>query len=337
MKNLNVPYKSQWDDDATATANDCGPASIAMILSFYNKNLSTNDVFYKSGAGQGYVTFAQMTKAIADYGFRYEIVTGQTIEKMKSLIDSGIPPIVLIHYGALSTRQDKGFKGPHFVVLNGYDENGYYVKDPDFWGNYRNDGDNHFYTKAEFEEAWSTCHIDGNPDNSLIIIYPNQQTNQNVADHEQCNIKIKALQLDIDELIKDRNRLNDVIGFVKDPLILRWKAVADFFSLSNEEMNKAPEISLSKIKALKKSVDGFQDEMEAKLAIKDRECEQKISEISLAHKEELDTLKEKHNKEIEEEKKNKKIVYVDKPIEIFYKDKSTVERLKILLKILFSN
>lgn len=333
---LNVPYKSQWDDDATATANDCGPASAAMILNFYNKNLSTDEVFYKTGAGQGYVSFAQMMQAINQYGFRSEILTGQSIQKLKDLIDQGIPPIVLIHYGALSSRQDKGFKGPHFVVLRGYRDDGYFVNDPDFWGNYRTDGDNHFYTKAEFEEAWSTCHLDGNPDNSLIVIYPNQNTTTPIADHEQCNIKIRELQKDVDDLISQRNKLNDVIGFVKDPLILRWQKIANFFSLSEDQIDKAPEISLIKIKALKESVDGLPVEMEAKLAEKDRECEQKISKIASAHKDEIEVLTNKFDRELEEAKKSQKIIYKETPPAELYKEKDLTERISAIFTILFA-
>lgn len=70
-KILDVPYKSQWDDDARATQNDCGPASAAMIIASYGENHSIDDIFYKSGAGLGYVNFDQMRKAVQYYGFKY--------------------------------------------------------------------------------------------------------------------------------------------------------------------------------------------------------------------------------------------------------------------------
>lgn len=58
--NLSVPYKSQWDKDAIGTTNDCGPASIAMILNYYGLNVGTDDVFRATGAGQGLISFKQI-------------------------------------------------------------------------------------------------------------------------------------------------------------------------------------------------------------------------------------------------------------------------------------
>lgn len=190
---LNVPYKSQWDDDATATQNDCGPASIAMILNFYNEKLSTNDVFYKSGAGLGYVTFAQMFNSITSYGYRYELITGCSIGKLKEFVDKEIPVIALVHYGELASRQDQKFTGPHFFVVCGYDDNNYIVNDPNYWGNRREEGNKHYYSKDQFETAWTNASIDGNPSNSVIVIYPKTKPVQTSSLSEQDKKDIESM------------------------------------------------------------------------------------------------------------------------------------------------
>jgi len=339
MKNLDVPYKSQWDDDATATMNDCGPASIAMILSFYDKKLTTDEVFYKTGAGQGYVTFAQMTKAISDYGFKYDVLTEQTTEKLKSLIDQGIPPIVLVHYGSLSSRQDKGFSGAHFFVLRGYRDDGYFVNDPNFWGNYRIDGENHFYSKTEFEEAWSTCNIDGNPNNSIIVIYPNQ-TNTVIETSSDCELKFRELQALYDDLVLERNKLNDVIGKEKDPLILRWNQIATILKINKNDMNRAPELCLTQIETLQKSVANFPTEIDGEIAKANKECQVEISnqrsDLEIEHNNEILQLKKEFEKELENAKKGQKTIEKETPLDILYKNANLNKKLSGVLTILFS-
>lgn len=170
MINLKVPYKSQWDADANKTANDCGAASVAMILNYYGENVTTNDVFDKTGAGLGLISIAQIEKAIKSFGYTTKRIVQSTPEVLKSYLDKDIPVIALVHYGSLKSTQDKNFKGGHFFVVVGYRDDGYFVNDPNFKGSLRADGDHHFYTKSEFEKAWSDASLDGNQARSFQII-----------------------------------------------------------------------------------------------------------------------------------------------------------------------
>lgn len=171
-KNLPVKYKSQWDADAIQTANDCGPTSIAMILNYFEgKDTYTSDqIFALTGAGKGVISMAQMKTALDKLGYTASFLTKVSVADLKIIIDAGVPVIALVHYGSLNSVQDKLFKGGHFFVVRGYRDDGYWVNDPNFQGSFRADGDNHFYTKAEFENAWNNCHLDGNNDNQLIVI-----------------------------------------------------------------------------------------------------------------------------------------------------------------------
>lgn len=120
-----IPYFSQWDGSANKTRDDCGPSCIAMILDSYGELLTVNDVFDKTGAAPDYyISFDQMYKAIRSYGYTFDVMYDQSPEGLRFLLDKGQTPIALIHYEFLSSRQDNGFKGPHFVVVTGYDENG---------------------------------------------------------------------------------------------------------------------------------------------------------------------------------------------------------------------
>jgi uncharacterized protein YvpB len=173
-QNLKVPYKSQWDNDATGSKNDCGPCSLAMVLKYNGKEVSTDEILEKTGAGGGYVSFTQLQNVASEYGFSSRIERNRTTQRIKDLIDQGIPPIVVVHYGYLSSRQDQGFKGGHIMVVVGYRDDGYFVNDPDFWGNFRPDGDHHFYKKDEFEKAWEKSTEDGNQSNTLMFVQPNE-------------------------------------------------------------------------------------------------------------------------------------------------------------------
>lgn len=172
MINLPVPYKSQWDDDARKTNNDCGPASIAMILNYFGENYTTDQIFQKTGAGQGLINIGQIQKAISACGYESTFQANLSVDNLRRILDQKVPVIALVHYGSLNSTQDKNFKGGHFFVVVGYKEDGYFVNDPNFKDNFRQDGDHHFYTKTEFEKAWKDSKIDGNPINSIIYIQP---------------------------------------------------------------------------------------------------------------------------------------------------------------------
>lgn len=171
MINLPVPYKSQWDDDAKGTQNDCGPASIAMILNYYGEKLTTDQVYQKTEAGAGLIGIDQMIKAIEAFGYTSFRKVQSNVAELKSYLDKGLPAIALVKYGSLgATVQDKSFKGGHFFVVVGYRDDGYFVNDPNFWAPHRQDGDHHFYPKADFEKAWSDAALDGNQPRSFQII-----------------------------------------------------------------------------------------------------------------------------------------------------------------------
>ena len=180
--NLSIIYKSQWDNDASGSNDDCGPACLAQILNFYGENVTTDEIFWKTGAASNaLITFAQLYRAISSYGYNYELFTNSNRDKIKELINKGIPAVALVHYGNLSTRQDT-YTGPHFIVIRGFSDKGVYTNDPDFWGVRRNEGNNHLYTWQEFELAWKNCSLDGNPVNSLLVIYKKESSSDSETD-----------------------------------------------------------------------------------------------------------------------------------------------------------
>lgn len=199
-KILSVNFSSQWDQDAGQSNNDCGPCSLKMVLNFYGETVTTDEILGKSGAGKGYVTLSQLKTAAESYGYSVEAYANGTIDKVKEFIDKGIPVLMVVHYGDLSSRQDIGFSGPHIFLLVGYRDDGYFVNDPDFWGQFRSHGDHHFYKKDELEKAWANSSIDQNVPNTFMVILPKKVQ---IADNEMViaqdlfkELRIKSGNLD---------------------------------------------------------------------------------------------------------------------------------------------
>lgn len=207
-----VPYKSQWDPDANDSRDDCGPTSASMVLEFLDgKKRTSNEVFVKTGAAKDQaITIPQLQNAIAQYGFTSQFYVGQTIEQLKAWIDKGIIPIALVHYGDLSSRQDKGFSGGHFFPVVGYRNDAIIANDPDFYAPLRGDGDHHGYLLTDFINAWKNATKDANPANSYLVIFPK-------------NTK-KMVEVPADDYPKlidkcnNRDSLYDLLGVPKDPI-----------------------------------------------------------------------------------------------------------------------
>lgn len=170
--NLPLPYISQDDPQDNATSNLCGPVSAAMVMNFItgSNTYTGNQVYQRTGAGTGLISVQQLLTAIQSFGFQAVYKENCQFQDIEASLQNGIPPIVLIYAGDLTSRQDQGFKGGHFFPVDGYRSDGVTVNDPDFWGPNRSQGDHHFYTMSDFLNSWKDAIQDGNPPNSMIII-----------------------------------------------------------------------------------------------------------------------------------------------------------------------
>lgn len=165
-----VGYLSQWDSTASLSKNDCGATSVAMVLNYYGTTCTSDEVFKKTGAGQGYISFEQLQKACNDYGFKTEV---SYTNDLKQYIDKGIPPVTVVHYGLIPNRQDT-FTGAHIFTVVGYDDNGYFVNDPNYWSPRREEGHNKFIPFKDFDKARNANTLDGNRTDVNLIIFPKE-------------------------------------------------------------------------------------------------------------------------------------------------------------------
>jgi uncharacterized protein YvpB len=173
-----IPYKSQYDPDASEFRNDCGPASLAMVLQAHGINASTNAVYRRTGAiANHYVSVAQLMRAAQTYELVFEYFHAWTIQQLVEVLRHGHAVIALVHYGAWSQispgiSTQNTFTGPHFVAVVGADDQNIYVNDPLWTGDRRAQGFRKAWTHAQFYAAWSGNHLDGNRDCSGILAKP---------------------------------------------------------------------------------------------------------------------------------------------------------------------
>jgi len=154
-KILNIPYLSQWDSDARLSIGDCGIVSVAMIARWKYNLISPDALLIKSGLPSGRSTyiFGELIRAGNSIGLKFKYTYPATWIEIKKDIQRGYPVIPLLDYEYLSGNQDVNFKGNHFWVVVGFDENNVIVNDPDWWGVRRSEGYKRKIPLGEFEKA----------------------------------------------------------------------------------------------------------------------------------------------------------------------------------------
>lgn len=161
---LNTAYKSQYDPDAAVSRNDCGPCCLAMLLNGLGLPATTDAVFQRTGAAANqYVSVAQLMRVAESYNAPLEFRKGLTLADLKGYLDLGKLMIALVQYAGFSEVQpgvstQSTFKGPHFVLVVGYDEQNIIVHDPLWTGNRRQEGAFKKWPYGVWMSAWGRCH-----------------------------------------------------------------------------------------------------------------------------------------------------------------------------------
>lgn len=164
---IGVPYKSQWDADASRSKGDCGIVSVAMILKWKGKDISPDILLDMAGlpGGRATYTFSELMKAGSAGGVPFKYVHPATWDVIKLELQQGRPVIPLLDYEYISNNLDRNFKGNHFWVVVGYDGDYVLVNDPDWWQPRREEGHMRRIPLMEFEKA-----IGATGDQALFLV-----------------------------------------------------------------------------------------------------------------------------------------------------------------------
>jgi len=171
---LNVPYKSQWDPDAKDHSADCGPTSLAMLLAALGDNISPDQLYRHIGARgvSEYTSFTDLTTAAKARGLpmtRKNFLPGHALAELQNTINNGTPFVALIKYALVDHIAKNNFKGAHFVIVTGYDEDEIFIHDPLFKGQRRELGMFCRYTFDTFLSAWGGFRSGENPNYAALI------------------------------------------------------------------------------------------------------------------------------------------------------------------------
>ena len=111
-----------------------------MYFDWIGQHYSINFLSSQTGlaSNDSGLTCYQLSNMINHMGGK-SAVKMYNIQTLRDQLDKGLPTIVLITYGYIPGRQSS-YTGGHFVVVVGYDDNYFYVNDPDYYGIRRNEG-----------------------------------------------------------------------------------------------------------------------------------------------------------------------------------------------------
>ena len=154
---LDIPLISQWGIPSDERyINDCGPATVAMVLEYYHKRgtltadqLAAETPLRQSDTG---LMPIELVKLLARHGVSSHVRTGVTLDQIRKEIDALRPVICLIEYRYILGRLDRDPSG-HFVLAEGYDDTHIVMDDPDYWVPYTSRGHNYLAPVTEFQRA----------------------------------------------------------------------------------------------------------------------------------------------------------------------------------------
>ena len=181
-KQLAVPYRSQWAEDAASHNADCGPTCVAMMLNYYGIDMTPDEgylvlsnTFNRHFGGEEYTRTSDLRNILNHKG----VASGAThfgnkavaIAVLKQRINEGKPFIALVNYKPWQKWTGNRFAGSHFVVVTGYDDSHVYVHDPLFNTDELDKADGFKLTYDQFATGWGGFNNPAiNPD--WFLVYP---------------------------------------------------------------------------------------------------------------------------------------------------------------------
>lgn len=139
---LPVPYRTQLDGSRTAGSN-CGPASLAMVLAAFGREVPIAQLRATVNDLQGTWNNPSAGTAIQNLGLigrRHGLdpldlnaggrLRRWTFDDLRAHLDSGHPVIPQVWYRGLPARKRQAYNGDHYIVIIGYQGDQFIYHDP---------------------------------------------------------------------------------------------------------------------------------------------------------------------------------------------------------------
>lgn len=174
---LDIPYRSQWDNDAKDHESDCGPTCVAMLLNGLGVEITPDDVYRHIGpkGRRQFTTFTDLRNAALGGGnltLTYQQYRNQTdaLQKLHENIDNGKALIALVKYEPWQSFTGNQFRGGHFVDVVGYSDTHVFIHDPLFGLWVKRDKGNYYkITNRRFLLGWGGFLITENPNFACLV------------------------------------------------------------------------------------------------------------------------------------------------------------------------
>jgi len=174
---LDIPYRSQWDDDAKNHESDCGPTCVSMLLNGLGKQITPDEVYQHIGpkGRRQFTTFTDLRNAALGGGnltltYRQYRSQNDALHMLHENIDNGLAFVALVKYEPWQSFTGNKFSGGHFVNVVGYSDTHVFMHDPLFglWAQ-RDKGDYYKITNRRFMQGWGGFPITENPNYACLV------------------------------------------------------------------------------------------------------------------------------------------------------------------------
>lgn len=128
------------------TWNNCAPASLSMILSFYQIDISQQFIEsrIKSNKNDVHISTEELQDFMLSHNYHLHIEDGLSVLDIIEVINENKPVMVPIWY-----KRSEDDQMGHYIVITGYDDSRkiFYIKDP-------LDGEREYIPYEEFDHLW---------------------------------------------------------------------------------------------------------------------------------------------------------------------------------------
>ena len=116
----------------TLNASMCGPASLKIVLKYYNTEVTEKELAQLTGVSSGLGTDDKgLARAAKHFGFEVKIKNNSNFKDIEKWLDKKVPVIVDWFTRGRKDYSDSDIADGHYSVIAGLDDKFIYLQDPE--------------------------------------------------------------------------------------------------------------------------------------------------------------------------------------------------------------